>query len=275
MSNNAQIRIEDKEALQKSVTDLYAYPIDIGSQGESKFTIFNIYQYNKKQVNKTELKLALGSIVLPIPPELNNTDSLNYEEYSAPLLNALLDYGSADNLSAAMGALGKSGAVIGASILSQFPGGDNAVNQVAALTGTSINPRNTNIFKNPTAREHRYTFKMIAKSQNESIAIRKIINKFRYHAYPDVAENNETLYTSPDLFTIAFKVGRASSSDKESFLFHPLPSALVAMSVSYNGSSSPIFFQNTNAPVEVTLQLVFKEMELDNKKKLIDRYGNA
>lgn len=272
MSDNAQKKIEDKEALQKATSDSLTYPLDIGSQGESKLTIFNIFEYKKNGVNKVEQQKYLGSIILPIPPELNNTDSLNYEEYSAPIINALRSYGSADSLSDVMKAGGGLGTAIGAALLAKAPGGENLVNQVAAETGASINPRNTNIFKNPTAREHRYTFKMVAKSKDESLAIRRIVNKFRYHSYPAI-ELNEVVYRAPDLFKIAFKVGKESSDDRDTFLFHPLPSALVAISVSYNGSSSPIFFQGTGAPVEVVLQLIFKEMELDNKQKLMERYN--
>ena len=51
MSSNPQLRISDKEAIQKAITDMLVYPLDIGSQGESKYTIFNIRQYNKIQVN--------------------------------------------------------------------------------------------------------------------------------------------------------------------------------------------------------------------------------
>lgn len=271
MTSNAQLRISDKEAQQKATTVTYQYPADLGSQEESKYTIFNIYQYEKKEVNKVEHRFHLGSIILPIPPELSNTDSLNYEEFSAPLLQSVYAYGSADSLEAAASAMGSVGAIVGAAALSKF-GGGNLINQVAALKGASINPRNTNIFKNPTAREHRYTFKMIAKSENESIYIRQIVNKFRYHAYPDTAFADEAIYLSPDLFIISFKVGNASPDDEDSYLFHPLPSALVALSVSYNGTSSPIFFRDSNAPVEVTMQLVFREMELDNKTKLRKRY---
>jgi hypothetical protein len=147
------------------------------------------------------------------------------------------------------------------------------VNQVSALTGKSINPRNANVFKSPNAREHRYTFRMIAKSQEESISIRQIINKFRYHAHPSSGADDESIYTAPDLFKISFKTGDKPENDKDTFLFHPLPAALIAMSVSYNGSSTPTFFQNTNAPVEVVLTLIFKEMELDTKSKLLDRYN--
>lgn len=271
-TDNAQIRISDKESMQKATTDMLAYPIDIGSQGESKFTIFNIFEYSKGDVNKVESKKHLGSIILPIPPELNNTDSLNYEEFSAPILNSASKLATANDISSKLSAIGGSMAVVASALISKIPGADNVVNQASALSGASINPQNTNIFKSPSAREHRYTFKMVAKSQKESIAIRQIINKFRYHAYPTVGAA-EILYFAPDLFTISFKVGKDSSDSRDSFLFHPLPSALVALSVSYNGASSPVFFQNTSAPVEVTMQLIFKEMELDNKSKLTERYN--
>ena len=273
MTDNVQMKIEDREAVQSASAKSLQYPLDIGSKNESKYTIFQIYKYQKLQVNRPEFKESLGIVFLPIPPELNNTDSLNYEEYSAPVINAALNYGSADELSGAVSAMGSLGAILGAEIAKKI-GGENLVNEASSRTGVAINPRNTNIFRSPSAREHRYTFKMIAKSEAESIAIRKIVNRFRYHAYPS-APGDEALYFSPDLFTISFKVGRAAASDKDSYLFHPLPSALIAMSVSYNGSSTPTFFQSSNAPVEVTMQLVFREMELDNKEKLQKRYGNA
>lgn len=272
MTDNVQIRISDKERMQKAATDMLAYPIDIGSQGESKFTIFNIFEYSKGGVNQVESKKHLGSIILPIPPELNNTDSLNYEEFSAPILNTPNAIVTAKDISSKLTAIGGATAVIGGALIGKFPGGDNLINQASALSGASINPQNTNIFKSPSAREHRYSFKMVAKSEKESIAIRQIINKFRYHAYPTVGAS-ELLYFAPDLFTISFKVGKDSSDSRDSFLFHPLPSALVALSVSYNGASSPVFFQNSSAPVEVTMQLIFKEMELDNKSKLAERYN--
>ena len=272
MSDNAQLRINDKEAQQQFTTTILKYPLDLGSQGESKYTIFNIYQYNKKEVNMVERKLHLGSVVLPIPAELSNTDSLNYEEFSAPLIQAAYSLGSADNLSNAASNFGGVAALAGAQITTKL-GGQNLINQVAAIAGQSINPRNTNIFKNPSAREHRYSFKMIAKSENESIAIRQIVNKFRYHAYPEISPAGESIYLAPDLFVISFKTGDAASDDKNSYLFHPLPSALVALSVSYNGTTAPIFFRDSKAPVEVTVQLVFREMELDNKTKLQSRYS--
>lgn len=273
-TNHPTVKISTKEAEFRARTVGLIYPMDLGSLSESKYTIFKIYQYSKKEVNTVELTTLLGSIFLPIPPELSNSDSLNYEEFSAPILNSALESlhkdGTVDGL------LGLGGTILAASkaALGSVKGFGNASNQVAALSGASVNPRNTNIFKSPSAREHRYTFRMVAKSQAESVAIRKIINKFRFHSYPDNSLG-ESLYLAPDLFKISFKVGNASDDDPNTFLFHPLPSALIAMSVNYNGSGTPTFFRATNAPVEVVLTLIFKEMELDNKAKLQARYGKV
>jgi hypothetical protein len=272
-TNDPTMKISIVEQLNKAKTESLTYPIDLGSQSESKYTIFKIYKYDKRQINKVETTSQLGQVFLPIPPELSNADAMNYEEFSAPFLNSAIEFAQEDTLSGKIGKIAGVMAVAGASITSAIKGGDNLVNQVSALSGKSINPRNANVFRSPTAREHKYTFRMIAKSAKESIAIRQIINKFRYHAHPSTGAGDESIYSAPDLFKISFKVGLADDDDKDTFLFHPLPSALIAMGVSYNGSSTPTFFQNTNAPVEVVLSLVFKEMELDTKDKLLDRYN--
>jgi hypothetical protein len=274
-TNDPTLKIDITEQLNRAKTQSLSYPITLGSQGETKYTIFKIFQYEKIQINKVETKNQLGQIFLPIPPELSNTDALNYEEFSAPILNAAMEAAQEDNIGNAISKIGSTLGVIGASALSAIKGGDNLVNQISAISGKSVNPRNANVFRSPSAREHRYTFKMVAKSQQESIAIRQIINRFRYHSYPSTGGGDETIYTAPDLFVISFKTGLEDDDDKDTYLFHPLPAALMAMAVSYNGSSTPTFFQNTNAPVEVTLALVFKEMELDSKEKLLERYNIA
>lgn len=270
MTDNATQKINSKEALNKSKTVGLMYPSDLGSQGESKVTIFKIYKYSKSSVNKVENIESLGTIFLPIPAELSTGDALNYEEFSAPIASAAMDAFNKENSSGnALAALGISAS---ASLISSIKGGSNLINQVSALTGTSINPRNTNIFKNPNAREYTFSYKLVAKSLEESISIRQIVNKFRYHAYPEAGES-EVLYSAPDLFKISFKYNRDSDDDRNTYLFHPLPSALTSINVSYNGSSTPTFFQNSGAPVEVTITLSFKEMEIDNKAKLLERYA--
>lgn len=274
MTNDPSLKVEIKEALDRSITTPLKYPSNLGSGDETKYTIFKVLQYKKQEVNKVELNSNLGYIHLPIPPELSNTDTMQYEEYSAPLLNAIMQAAGQDGLMNTVMGVAGSVAVATKSLLdsNKYTKGIAITNQIAAITGASVNPRNTNIFTSPIARQHTYSFKMIARSNLESITIRQIINKFRYHSYPDTSLD-ESIFIAPDLFQISFKVGQEDGDDKNSFLFHPLPAALVGMSVSYNGGGTPTFFQDTNAPVEVLLTLAFMEMELDTKAKLYDRYG--
>jgi hypothetical protein len=271
-SDNPTKKIEEKEAVAKAKSIPLKYPADLGSDDERKFTSFRIYKYEKIYVDRMETKTLLGNIYLPIPPELSNTDGLEYEEFSSPVLGSTIAAAQKDGIIESARAFAGAAVAASSGILGKIPGGDGINNQTASLTGNSVNPRNTNIFKTPTAREHKYTYKLIARSQEESLRIRQIINRFRYHAYPDT-KLDTAVYAAPDLFEISFKYNDKDIDDKDTFLFHPLPCALVAIAVAYNGSSTPVFFQQTGAPVEVTLSLVFKEMELDTKAKLMQRYN--
>lgn len=269
-TNNPRKILINEELKRKSLTSI-KYPLDLGSSRESKYTSFRIFKYTKPDVNKVELRYHLGSIFLPIPTELSNSDSLSYKEFSAPILGSALRLLQADSIEAVAGSL----AGTGLSILKSASGHNkltgNIANQISASTGLSINPRNTNIFESPVAREHRFSFNMIAKSLDESIAIRQIVTKFRYHAYQGTSLDT-SIFEAPDIFDISFIVGDANEREKDTFLFRPLPAALTSMTVSYNGSSAPAFFKNSHAPVEVLLSLTFKEMELDSKDKLNERY---
>lgn len=270
MATDSPRKIFIKEELKRKSLTAPRYPIDLGSLRESKYTAFLIYKYNKPDINRVELKDTLGAIFLPIPIGLSNSDVLSYKEFSAPILSGVVKALQSDSVEDASNALGGAGAAALKSVLGTNKLTGNIANQIAALSGASVNPRNTNIFETPVAREHRFSFKMIAKSLEESIAIRQIISKFRYHAYQGTGES-ESIFWAPDLFDISFHVGD-DADEKNTFLFRPLPSALTSMSVMYNGESAPTFFKNSNAPVEVQLSLTFKEMELDSKDKLNERY---
>jgi hypothetical protein len=270
-TNNPNTKIESKERFLIDKVTPMMYPLNLGSISETKYTVFTIYKYSKTQVNHAELKDVMGKIYLPIPPELSNTDAFAYEEFSAPVAISAIEASQMDHIGDFLKASGGVLAAEASNITKHFKATGALPDVISAGFGVSVNPRNTNIFKSPIAREHKFTFRMLATSVKESIAIRQIINKFKYHAQPSYSLG-ESIYNAPELFQIQFKIGDAPLDDIDTFLFHPLPSALIAISVTYNGSSTPAFFKETNAPVEVALTLIFKEMELDDKDKM-SRYG--
>lgn len=271
--NDPNVKIPRIEEYKRGLLNTLQYPANLGSQDEKRYTVFRIFEYDKNGLNRVELQVFQGEILLPIPSELSNGDALQYEEFSSPVLGSGIEAGSSDTFGGMVKGVTGTTIAVGSATLKSFNAGEALTNQTANQSGASVNPRNTNIFKTPSAREHKFTFKMVAKSALESESIRKIVNKFRYHAYPDTGLG-ESLYLAPDLFNIRFKLNDNSLDDRDTYLFHPLPSALVGMQVSYNGQSAPVFYKGTGAPVEVILTLIFKEMEMDNKEKLIERYSN-
>ena len=247
-----------------------AYPANLASDGESKAISFFVVKYDKTKAGRQEtMSVPLSKIYLPVPPELSTGDALDYEEFSAPLLQNIAESANAavqgrwkevgTNTLSAMGIMANSALAQDAKYMQ-------------SLAGMVVNPRNTNLFKSPKAREYQFTYRFIATSFDESRRIDAIIKRFRYHAYPDVVAGEGVFYV-PDIFLIAIKNYVGGEWIENEYMFKPLPCALIGMAVSYNGNSSVAFFKSSGAPVEVTLTLSFVEMELDNKQELDARYN--
>jgi hypothetical protein len=108
--------------------------------------------------------------------------------------------GEAGRIAAAMGA----GAVNFAS-LGMGAGVADAIQLTARVT---INPNLRTKFNGVSIREFAFQFKFIPKSQRESVAIKKIIKFFRYHAYPAEIPGNGAFPIAleyPNLFKIKLK----------------------------------------------------------------------
>lgn len=251
------------------------YPSDLAQNGETKAISFYAIKYKKDTIGRQEKSSeVLSRIYLPVPTELNAGDAQNYEEFSAPLLQNLVQGIEAIY----KGNVGNAGASIvsaAVNVVDKVFGQDAKYAQSQA--GQTVNPKNTNLFKSPKAREYQFAYKLIARNPEESIIINEIIKRFRYHSYPNV-NTGEGIFQVPEIFLIEVKQYNYLTSgwEENEYMFKPLPCALVAMSVQYNGDSPVAFYKGSGAPVEVTLTLNFIEMELDNKKQLAERYyGNS
>lgn len=268
-SNDPTTLIEYSEKVSMEYSVPLIYPYDLGANGESKAVSFFVTEYDKYAIGRQEKNSRiLSRMYLPVPPELSAGDSLEYEEFSAPLLQnltvgvkALFDGRGREATSSILSGV--------ANVADKLFGQDARYAQ--SLVGATVNPRNTNLFKTPKAREYQFVYRFIATNIAESDRINELINRFRYHAYPDV-NPGEGIFYVPDIFLISVKQLQNGIWVDNDYMFKPLPCALVAMNVQYNGDSPVAFFKETGAPVEVTLTLNFIEMELDNKQELAKRY---
>lgn len=243
------------------------YPLDLGSNGENHVVQFNTIKYDKTGLYRFEVGVALETIRLPMPRVISNGDSLEYEEFSATLLTNLVEgAGAATSIIDVAKTLGvATGTLITPKIKEE-------ASLASATFGVAINPRTMNVFKTPKARQYQFEYSMIAKNKRESDEIDKIVRLFRFRAYPDAATKDESMFISPELFTIRYMSLTDGTYDVNKYLPRPLPCALVGVNVDYNTYGEASFFKGSFAPVETKLTLSFLEMEIDTKQTLAQRY---
>jgi hypothetical protein len=124
-------------------------------------------------------------------------------------------------------------------------------------------------FKRLPKRGFQYTFKMIPKSEQEANAVKNIVDAFKINMLPEgmgvsggfTGKNLKI----PNTFDIKYMfVGRENS-----YLNKISTCVLESLNVTYGGDRYKTFDGNSNGapPVETTITLNFKEMELITKER--------
>lgn len=234
----------------------YFYPLDLGEPGQEPYMIIDIRDgvaFGAK---------SKGTIGLYMPPTLKVSYGANYETREMQL-DKYLDfrkYGTAEDL--ILGAVANVGNI--------FTSG-SAEAKLEQLKGRIVNPHMATLFKGMEFREFTFSFQMMARSAAESDMIRNIIYAFKYAMHPSynrqgAAKTGERFLYYPDNFII----GLFSPEDR--YLFKISVSVLTNMTVDYAGSGVPSFFLNTGAPVDVRMDLTFRELEIMTKERIEKGY---
>ena len=123
-------------------------------------------------------------------------------------------------------------------------------------------------YSGPGFRSFSYNFSLRPTSRSESDVIEKIIRLFKIRSAPLQAATEFTrIYNIPEVFKIRYYYG-SKEHDMINRVGH---CALTDMTVAYGGDKFTTFSGN-HAPVQVDLQLQFKEMELLNQQMVIEGY---
>lgn len=233
-------------------------------------------------------KNILHSIILPIPPNIQDGNAVSYSDSSMNALTAAIAGGSGDvmkeipkiigggDLNALKGKLdgrieqtgldlkGAQDLItkqLAASAAGVF-GGNVSLDQLQARQeGNIFNPNMELLFNGPTLRSFRFSFKMTPRSQDESIAVRDIINTFKRSMAPKTVTtgtgNSQSLYLkTPDIFEIKYKKG----SGDHPFLHSFKQCFLENMSVNYTGEGTYATYGD-GTPISLVMNLSFKELE--------------
>ena len=226
------------------------FPSDLGNYGVSYWMSFAFYAYNGQTVSQNGSFGSGDAIRLPIPNNLIDTQQINYSDTELPL---------AVGLSNSLGG-GFTGAVVGAGVTAAVNGSPaqklaSGLNTpgIAQQGGVAVNPFLTVLFKSPAFKRYRFRWKLSPTNSGDTSSLNAIINLLKYNQLPS---QSSILLTYPNIIQPSISVAGSSY-----FTFLMKPMVIEQLQVNYTPSGQPAFFNSTQAPVEVELEMSLLEIE--------------
>lgn len=133
-------------------------------------------------------------------------------------------------------------------------GANVSVNQLLARTGGKVlNPNMELLFGGPTLRTFRFSFKMTPRDENESVSIKSIIRTLKKNM---AAKGVGDLFLqTPNIFELQYKKGNKPHPYLNLFK----PCALTDISVNYTGENVYATYAD-GTPISMVMTLTFKEL---------------
>ena len=237
------------------------------------------------RVSRRPTKRLKSSIAMYMPSSVQVTYGAQYQDtpIGAVTENALNIYNDlqAGRGSDAIKELGQIGTEVSNS-LQQFllasvgiiPGLQGTREAFEMKTGNVIADRLELAFKGINKRNFQYTFKMIPKDRREVDMIRKIIFAFKSNMLPEFVggDRGGRRMLVPNTFDIVYMYGAS-----QNLHLHNISTCVLEnMSVSYGGDRYKTFTPDERGegaqPVETSITLNFKEMELITRERAFEGY---
>ena len=248
---------------QNAQFDKFFYP----NEDLAHFTTLYFVNPQRGRVFRTNNRLETttadipdGAIILPIPSNLQEQFQVNYEgmEMGEVFGGIAEAAGAALNgapLSEVAGQIQTDSIAkrVGQEV-AKAVGGGAAVAAAQKFVGEVFNPHLTNVFKGVGLRQHQFNWRVSPRSQDESFAIKGIIDKIRNNMLPQLSADRLRLSYPAEVF----------------IQFHGDPYGIMPMfrsvctglNVNHAAAGTPVFFAETGLPAEFELSLSFQEVEV-------------
>lgn len=204
---------------------------------------------------KPKKKRKVATISLYIPDTLNFQYNAGYGNLS--LLQVANDVTSTAKDVPILGTLAK----IGSAGLSAVQ--SNAGKLALSTQGLAINPQQQLLFDGIDFRTYQLAFTFTPYSRQEAEAVKEIVKLFRYHAAPQITTNGDGMFfVPPSTFDLDFLF----NGQRNQNVTRVAESVIESIDVNYapNGWAA----HDNGAPVQTTLTMNFKEIELIDKDKI-------
>jgi len=236
---------------------------------------------------KNSNKKSEKTILLPIPSNISDTNSVSYEssslnsiagaavgavmnimesgkDYSNDFMGGMAATGNAitegaSKINAAVGGVGEVQGFVTRFLASKAVGIANiniTPEQILARSeGKILNPNMELLFNGPGLRSFRFQFKMTPRGPKERDEVEAIIRTFKKHMSPKVSPNG-TFLNTPDIFELRYRKGNG----RHPFLNKFKQCFLSSVNVNYTGEGTYATYDD-GTPVSMIMDLSFQEIE--------------
>jgi hypothetical protein len=133
------------------------------------------------------------------------------------------------------------------------------------MTGTSVNPFRTVLFKDVDLRTFKYEYKFMPKSKQEAQNVLAIINTFKEHMHPEFA-SSKVFLIHPSEFNIVYYYGTEENKN-----MHKISTCvLTELDLDYGTEKLASFSDGMS--VEINMSLTFVETEMLTREKIMEGY---
>lgn len=243
-------------------------------QGTVLNTNFSLQQGSKAQTFSGPNKKIESTIYLPIPQQISDTTSVNWDSSS---LNPVEAFGVAATAGLMQGDTKAVEALMSSNTLKtlgneQFRkaviaalageaigtlGGNVSGSQlVSRATGQVFNPNLELLFEGVNIRSFPFSFEFFPRNSREAKEVMDIIRTLKIAmSARKTSDTGEIFISAPRVFQLTYMKGR----NKHPFLNTFLPMALTSVNANYTGSNTySTFYDGT--PTHIRMELTFKEL---------------
>ncbi len=235
----------------------------------------------QSRFRKNSNKRPISTILLPIPSNLQDGNSVSYNDSkmnsvtaaAAGAVQGIMEAGGSKTLEdakqkiieTATAAMAQSGIGLdnAADIATKFLtkeavnlfGANVTVEQLFQRTeGQIFNPNMELLFSGPTLRAFKFQFKMMPRNRDESNQVKSIIRTFKKNMAPKTSSGRLFLNT-PNIFELRYRQGESDHS----FLHKFKQCVLQDLAVNYTGEGNYATYDD-GTPISMIMDLSFKEL---------------
>ena len=248
----------------------------------------SVVDVSSLQSNKATVLVDDGNILLPMPSNISDSNSVSYDADSMNAIAATavglteemmtgvtFDKNFVTSITttadSVMGQVGKfvgdntalksyATKALAAQAVNVFGANVSLDSLLARGSGAILNPNMQLLFKSPTLRTFRFSFKLAPRNPREATEVKAIIRSLKRNMAPkttgqQVSDGTGVFLDTPNMFKLRYRKGNKDHP----FLHRFKDCALSDMSVQYTGDNVYATYAD-GTPVSMILNLTFKEL---------------